>query len=103
MKKVLVVFVLITVLLLSACNNGSEPTGDLKEGSFTYTITDNEITITEYDGVEESVIIPETIRNIRGTYQRYGFSALCMSKKFIPESVKSIGVCAFNDTDGIRI
>ncbi|HOD93736.1 MAG TPA: leucine-rich repeat protein [Clostridia bacterium] len=101
MKKVLVVFVLITVLLLSACNNGSEPTGDLKEGSFTYTIKDNEITITEYDGVEESVIIPETIRNIPVVHIKdMAFSACVHVKEvFIPESVKSIGVCAFNDTE----
>ena len=101
MKKALVVFVLITVLLLSACNNGTDPTSDLKEGSFTYTIKDNEITITEYDGVEESVIIPEIIIDTPVVHiGDMAFSACVHVKEiFIPESIKSIGVCAFNDTE----
>ncbi len=100
MKKALVVFMFITVLLLTACNNGSELTKDLKEGSFTYTIKDNEITITKYDGVEESVIIPETILDIPVVHIKDKAFSACVHVKevFIPESIKSIGVCAFNDT-----
>ncbi|OQC01403.1 MAG: hypothetical protein BWX78_00316 [Firmicutes bacterium ADurb.Bin099] len=101
MKKSMAVLLIVTILSLTACNIGSEPAKESREGSFIYIVKDNEVTIIKYDGTEETVIIPDRISNKPvACIKDKAFSACSHVKEvFIPESVKRVGVCAFDDTE----
>ena len=78
--------------------------GTTEDGCFSYTISDGEATITNYNGSVDDVEIPSSIQHEDVDYRVTAIGEGCFSYRDfksvkIPASVKSIGIYAFNCTN----
>jgi len=64
-------------------------------GDFTYTVADNKVTITSYDGLGGRVDIPATINGLPVVDFGRSFAGSAITEILIPESVTKIGMTAF--------
>ena len=74
-------------------------------GDLSYKITNNEVAITAYFGVDDDVVIPDKIENYPVTSIGASAFSYCMTLKSvtIPSTVKSIGKDAFLECDDLSI
>lgn len=96
MKKIISILICFALLISILCFNSIATN---KIDNFTYEINekDNTVIITEYDGDDETVNIPSSIDgNTVSAIKEFAFSNCRSIKKiFIPDSIMSIGYCAF--------
>ena len=87
--------IILCALCFSACMNGIR---EFRSGDYRYTVENDEVTITQYTGNDEEVVIPESIRGM--PVIAIGSSAFhhCDNIKSvtIPDSVVRIGGLAFS-------
>lgn len=90
--SVLLSFVFITTLLLFCLPSCSSGTREYSSGAFRYTVENNEVTLTQYNGVEANVTIPESIDGMPvvaiGT--RAFMDCITIKSVTIPDSVVNI-------------
>lgn len=106
MKKLLSIFLAVSLMIIViplgafSINSSAATIGDLS-----YTITNNEVAITAYFGVNDDVVIPDTIENYPVTSIVVSAFSYCMTLKSvtIPSTIKSIGKDAFLECDNLSI
>lgn len=102
MKKRIFAILTATILLCACLPLGAVSVSAAKSGDFTYTISDNEVTITDYSTYRSgSVVIPYALEGKRVTKIGYrAFYDCSLTSVTIPDGVIEIGEDAFyNCTD----